>query len=113
MTTAASKKIRASVKELYLVIEKEFTHLIKESKTKAQRNKIIALHSSARDAYWKGVSERLEDNNIIVKELHADLKEITKKIQDDLKTISDISKSINILTEAVRLAGSIVALAAV
>lgn len=98
------------VEDVYLALDAAFDTLYAEASSK-QRLMLRAVHASARDAYWKAVAERLEDDNPMVKQVVADLKKTTKELKSQLSAMEDVAEAISVASKAVQLAGSLVTLA--
>jgi hypothetical protein len=106
--SAGFKEIEKTFQE----IDANFDALYSACQTMEQRERLRALFSSARDAYWKAVSAVLVDNNPVVAAIRTDLKRVNDRLTKDLASLKNISATLNLITEAVRLAGSLTTLAA-
>ncbi len=106
-TKPTPSELLKGVEDLHFFFERNFDAIIAACQTPQQTKKAIELHACARKAFWKAQSSALQDNNLIVAEIHRDLKATTKKVQAARQQLTDIEEFLRLATEAVRIAGAV------
>jgi hypothetical protein len=107
----AQNEYFAAIRDTYAQLNDTFDAMYAQCRTQQEREKLRALLSSARDAFFQAAADTLADNNLIVEDIHADLLKVNTRLKEQLKNLNDITATLNIATEAVRLSGSLTALA--
>jgi hypothetical protein len=107
----ANNKFFAAIRDTYTQLNESFDAMYAKCATQEEREKLRALLSSARDAFFQAAADALADDNIIVEDIHADLQKVNSQLKQQLQSLKDITATLNIATEAVRLSGSLTALA--
>lgn len=109
---AGNDAVMQAIADTYHQIDDNFEALLAKCTTDEQRKQLRALHSSARDAFWKAVSSSLSDNNPVVQGFTADLNSTNQQIKRQLGDLQQVDQVLALAAEAVKLAAALTTLAA-